>query len=144
MRRKNNLNMISALRVPMKVVNDYQNDILVNYNVRYRRKGTREDPWVSMGDHPDNVVYGGQYDPDPDAHGDLLKDGGGMNVYIRTLPEASSFPPQRKLLELSWRDLADKVTLRYFPPGWDYSNAKTAWYKGEDILCTVDPKRSGH
>ena len=124
----------------MKVANE-------NYimgNVRYRRKGTREDPWVSMGDHPDNVVYGGQYDPEPDAHGDLLKDGGGMNVYIRTLPEASSFPPQRKLLELSWRDLADKVTLRYFPPGWDYSNAKTAWNKGEDILCTVDPKRSGH
>jgi len=49
---------------------------------QYRRNGAREDPWISMCDHPEGIVhgeanYGGR------VHRDLLRDGGGMNVYIR-------------------------------------------------------------
>lgn len=63
-----------------------------------------------------------------------------MNVYIRTIPDSFPTANERKLLELTWPDLANKVTLRYFPPGRDYSGPPlTAWGNGETIPCTVDP-----
>ena len=48
----------------------------------YRRNGSKEDPWVSLGDHPRGCLYGGnKYG----AHQDKLQAGGGMNVYIQKM-----------------------------------------------------------
>ena len=61
----------------------------------YRRSGVSEDPWVSLGDHPEGVLYGGNFYP---LHQDKLVLGGGMNVFIKgitgTCPLASSTVPR--------------------------------------------------
>jgi len=48
----------------------------------YRRKGNKEDPWVSLRDHGTSrtMVYGSASSK---SHNDLLQTTGGMNVYIR-------------------------------------------------------------
>ena len=52
------------------------------FHHRYRRNGETEDPWISICDHPSGIVHG-EDNWGGGVHVDLLKDGGGMNVYIR-------------------------------------------------------------
>ena len=53
----------------------------------YRRGGFREDPWVSIRNHGDPagqlMMYGGD---GKEEHNQVLKENGGMNVYIRKKP----------------------------------------------------------
>ena len=50
----------------------------------YRRSSALEDPWVSILDHADMVVYGGN---GAQQKNDILKTSGGMNVYIRNVAQ---------------------------------------------------------
>jgi hypothetical protein len=52
----------------------------------YRRSGSYEDPWVSLGDHADQILYG------ENSHGSytqFVQNNGGAKVYIRQAPPRS-------------------------------------------------------
>ena len=46
----------------------------------YRRRNTKEDPWVSRWDHPRRVLYGGN---SVNGHNDVIRERNGADVFIR-------------------------------------------------------------
>ena len=49
----------------------------------YRRSGSLEDPWVSLGDHADEIVYGENNHP---SYTTFIQNNKGMKVFIRQAP----------------------------------------------------------
>ena len=52
---------------------------------QYRRRGSKEDPWLSMQDHPQMILYGeASWGGPTTPHTKLLRSNGGAYVYILT------------------------------------------------------------
>jgi len=49
----------------------------------YRRSGSREDPWISIGNHADQIVYGAN---NHGAYTTFIQNNKGAKVYIRQAP----------------------------------------------------------
>ena len=67
----------------MPLIATSQGDLTVK---QYMRPGAQEDPWISAGHHPDQIVYGENGDANSwhTGAGDALTMGG-ANVWVRKL-----------------------------------------------------------